>query len=166
MDEIWAAHEATGAQLAITFGRFHTDAEMHGLTTVPGEFHFSLDVRAYDEAVLAGIEAQMHQAIGRIEAQRNVTFELGPRASAAVGPVDAGIRAALTDGARRLGIRSMPLGSPASHDAAAFAAAGVPVAMLFVRNEHGSHNPKEAMEIDDFMAAATVLALWVAEAVG
>lgn len=163
MDEIWTAHEAAGTQIAVTFGRFHTDAEMHGMTTVPGDFHFSLDVRAYDEAVLAGIEAQMHQAIGRIEAERNVTFALGPRASAAVGPVDAGIRTALMQGAGTLGIRAMPLGSPASHDSAAFAAAGVPVAMLFVRNEHGSHNPKEAMEIDDFLAAATVLALWVAE---
>lgn len=166
LDEIWAAHEAAGTPVAVTFGRFHTDAAMHGMTTVPGEFHFSLDVRAYDEAILAGLEMQMHQAIDRIAAERNVTFALGPRASAAVGPVDAGIEAALTRSAERLGIRAMPLGSPASHDAAAFAAAGVPVAMLFVRNEHGSHNPKEAMEIDDFMAAATVLALWVAENAG
>lgn len=166
LDEIWAGHEAAGTQIAITFGRFHTNAEMHGMTTVPGEFQFSLDMRAYDEAILAGLEMQMLEAIGRIEVERNVTFELGQRASAAVGPVDAGIQAALTDGANRLGIPAMPLGSPASHDAAAFAAAGVPVAMLFVRNEHGSHNPKEAMEIDDFMAAATVLALWVAQAVG
>jgi N-carbamoyl-L-amino-acid hydrolase len=166
LDEIWVAHEAEGTQIAVTFGRFHTDAEMHGMTTVPGAFHFSLDVRAYDEAVLAGIEAQMHQAISRIETERNVTFELGQRASAAVGPVDAGIRAALAQGAETLGIRAMPLGSPASHDSAAFAAAGVPVAMLFVRNEHGSHNPKEAMEIDDFMAAATVLTQWVAENAG
>jgi N-carbamoyl-L-amino-acid hydrolase len=66
----------------------------------------------------------------------------------------------------RLGIPAMPLGSPASHDSAAFAAAGVPVAMLFVRNEHGSHNPREAMAIDDFMAAATVLAQWVADNAG
>ncbi len=166
LDEIWAAHEAVGTQVAVTFGRFHTNAEMHGMTTVPGDFRFSLDVRAYDEAVLAGIEAQMHRAILRIESERNVTFELGPRASAAVGLVDGVIQAALTKAAGHLGIRSMPLGSPASHDSAAFAAAGVPVAMLFVRNEHGSHNPKEAMEIDDFMAAATVLAVWVAENAG
>jgi N-carbamoyl-L-amino-acid hydrolase len=55
----------------------------------------------------------------------------------------------------------MRLGSPASHDSAAFAAAGVPIAMLFVRNEHGSHNPAEAMEMDDFLAACAVLADWV-----
>ncbi len=166
LDEIWAAHEARGTQIAVTFGRFHTDAAVHGLTTVPGDFHFSLDVRAYDEAVLAEIEAQMHLAIGRIEAERRVTFELGQRAGAAVGPVDAAIAAALAAGADRLGIGAMPLGSPASHDAAAFAAAGVPVAMLFVRNEHGSHNPREAMEIEDFMDAASVLALWVSENAG
>jgi N-carbamoyl-L-amino-acid hydrolase len=29
--------------------------------------------------------------------------------------------------------------------------------MIFVRNENGSHNPREAMTIDDFMAGATLL---------
>jgi N-carbamoyl-L-amino-acid hydrolase len=55
------------------------------------------------------------------------------------------------------------LGSPASHDAAAFAEAGVPMGMLFVRNQNGSHNPEEAMEVDDFLHATSVLALWLAE---
>ena len=166
LDAIWAEHEARGEGMAVTFGRFHTDSDKHGMTTVPGEFRFSLDVRAYDEAVLAGVEARMHAAIARIEAERGVVFELGARASAPVGPDDPGIRTALTQAAERLGIPAMPLGSPASHDSAAFAAAGVPVAMLFVRNEHGSHNPREAMAIDDFMAAATVLAQWVADHAG
>ncbi|MFJ5370345.1 M20/M25/M40 family metallo-hydrolase, partial [Bosea sp. CER48] len=96
---------------------------------------------------------------------RRVTFELGARASAAVGPVDPAIAAGLEAAAARHGIATMPLGSPASHDSAAFAAAGVPIAMLFVRNEHGSHNPLEAMEIDDFLAACTILADWVAREV-
>jgi N-carbamoyl-L-amino-acid hydrolase len=30
--------------------------------------------------------------------------------------------------------------------------------MLFVRNDHGSHNPHEAMSIDDFMLGVRVLA--------
>ena len=29
--------------------------------------------------------------------------------------------------------------------------------MIFVRNDNGSHNPHEAMELDDFMAGATSL---------
>jgi N-carbamoyl-L-amino-acid hydrolase len=111
---------------------------------------------------LERVEAKMLAAIREIETHRRVTFELGTRASAAVGPVDPGIVAGLEAAAGRQGIATMPLGSPASHDSAAFAAAGVPIAMLFVRNEHGSHNPQEAMEIDDFLAACTVLADWIA----
>ena len=41
--------------------------------------------------------------------------------------------------------------SGAGHDAAVFANAGVPSAMVFVRNENGSHNPHEDMDIDDFL---------------
>ncbi len=29
--------------------------------------------------------------------------------------------------------------------------------MIFVRNEHGSHNPHEAMEFDDFFMGTDVL---------
>ena len=36
-----------------------------------------------------------------------------------------------------------------------------PVAMLFVRNENGSHNPDEAMEIDDFLQTVSILTLWL-----
>ena len=48
-------------------------------------------------------------------------------------------------------------GHLSGHDAALFANAGIPAAMIFVRNQHGSHNPEEDMRIDDLMAGATVL---------
>ncbi len=166
LEAIWAEHEAAGIPIAMTFGRFHTDAAKHGMTTVPGVFHFSLDVRAYDAAVLAALEARLPAIVARIEADRRVSFDFGRRAAAAVGLVDPKIRAALTDAAARLDIPAMPLGSPASHDSAAFAAAGVPTAMLFVRNANGSHNPDEQMDIDDFLEACTVLADWVASNAG
>ncbi|MFA9949723.1 M20/M25/M40 family metallo-hydrolase [Dentiradicibacter hellwigii] len=47
--------------------------------------------------------------------------------------------------------------SGAGHDSAMFANAGIPSAMLFVRNQHGSHNPEEAMDLDDFMLGAAAL---------
>ena len=50
-----------------------------------------------------------------------------------------------------------PIPSGAGHDAAVFAQVGVPSAMIFVRNEHGSHNPKEAMAMDDFLCGAELL---------
>lgn len=37
--------------------------------------------------------------------------------------------------------------------------------MLFVRNEHGSHNPHEAMEIDDLLAGIAVMRSAIREAV-
>ena len=43
--------------------------------------------------------------------------------------------------------------------------AGVPSAMVFVRNENGSHNPKEAMNLDDFVAGIAVMRAAIEEAV-
>ena len=55
----------------------------------------------------------------------------------------------------------MPSG--AGHDAAAFAGAKVPSAMIFVRNENGSHNPHEAMEIADLDRAIRLLFRFVTD---
>ncbi len=49
------------------------------------------------------------------------------------------------------------MASGAGHDAAVFARLGIPTAMIFVRNEHGSHNPDEAMAMDDFAVATRAL---------
>jgi N-carbamoyl-L-amino-acid hydrolase len=64
----------------------------------------------------------------------------------------------LADAAAACGIAAAKLHSPGTHDANNFAASGVKTAMLLVRNQNGSHNPHEAMETDDLMAAiATVV---------
>ena len=165
IDKLWEDHESRGIPMAATIGRFHTDPAQHGLTIVPGAFHFSLDVRAYDEAVLAKLDEAVDRIIAGIEQRRGVRFHRGAKARAAVGPVDPTIRTALTEGAAALGIPTIDLGSPASHDAAAFAACGVPMGMIFVRNANGSHNPREAMALDDFLDGTTVLSRWLAETV-
>lgn len=162
LDRLWASHEERGIPMAVTFGRFHTDAAAHGLTTVPGEFSFSLDVRAYDGEILERLEAEMLRTIAQIERDRNVNFALGQRASAPVGPMNADIVANFNRGASELAVAARALPSPASHDAAAFAAAGVPVGMIFVRNQNGSHNPNEAMELDDFLEGTTLMTWWLA----
>jgi N-carbamoyl-L-amino-acid hydrolase len=51
----------------------------------------------------------------------------------------------------------MRLPSGAGHDAAVFAHAGIPTAMLFIRNAFGSHNPREDMRLADFGLALRVL---------
>jgi di/tripeptidase len=62
-----------------------------------------------------------------------------------------------------LGIRHRAMASGGGHDAAAFVQAGIPAGMIFVRNQNGSHNPHEAMRMDDFAAACAVVTRWAAE---
>ncbi|MFL5285780.1 MAG: hydantoinase/carbamoylase family amidase [Rhodopila sp.] len=163
LDSLWEEHEARGVPMACTLGRFHTDPAQHGLTIVPGRFHFSLDVRAYDPVVLAELEAKVACIVAGIEQRRGVRFHLGSKAQAAVGPVDPAIKLGLDRAARTQGIATLEIGSPASHDAAAFAAAGVPIGMIFVRNANGSHNPHEAMAIEDFLDGTAVMTQWIAD---
>ena len=64
--------------------------------------------------------------------------------------------------AQDLGLPAMELASGAGHDSAVFTEFGVPSAMIFIRNAHGSHNPAEAMELADFAAATRLLASFLA----
>ena len=50
---------------------------------------------------------------------------------------------------------SLPSG--AGHDAAIFANSGIKTGMIFVRNDKGSHNPDETMEIKDFITGLSIL---------
>jgi N-carbamoyl-L-amino-acid hydrolase len=166
LDDIWRLSDTAGRPMAFTIGRFHTDPREHALTKVAGELTLSLDVRAYSAAHLAELESQLFDLAKAIASQRGVRFVFGERASAEVAASDPQLVGKLTECAAALGIATMPLASPASHDTATFTVAGVPSAMLFVRNANGSHNPREAMEIDDFLDGACVLTAWlVGEAV-
>ncbi len=162
LDQIWQAADAQRLPMAFTIGRFATDAREHALTKVAGLMTLSLDVRAYDRAHLTSLEANVIALAKGIEAKRGVRIDLGKRASAEVAPSNSKLLADLTSAASALQIPTMPLASPASHDTATFTVAGVPSCMLFVRNANGSHNPYEAMEIDDFLDAASVLSAWLA----
>jgi N-carbamoyl-L-amino-acid hydrolase len=163
LDALWQEWEAAGRPMAFTIGQFATDPALHALTKVPGELRFTLDVRTYEPELLADLEDRTRAIVQSIEQRRGVRFDLGATAHAAVGRMDPAIRDRFEAIAAALAIPTRRLGSPASHDAAAFAAAGVPTAMLFVRNANGSHNPDEAMTIDDFLAATAILTGWLAD---
>ncbi len=164
MDALWSDWEDAGKPMACTIGQFSTDPELHAMTKVPGELRFTLDVRAYNSAHLEELESKTLAIIRSIEERRGVRFELGNTARAAVGEMVPAICDSFEAIARGLAIPVRRLGSPASHDSAAFAAAGVPTAMIFVRNANGSHNPAEAMTIDDFLQATAIMTAWIADA--
>jgi N-carbamoyl-L-amino-acid hydrolase len=67
----------------------------------------------------------------------------------------------LVAAAKMQGLPDETVPSGAGHDASIFANAGVPTGMVFVRNENGSHNPDEAMDINDFMAGVSILKQFV-----
>jgi N-carbamoyl-L-amino-acid hydrolase len=161
LDTIWAEWDAAGRGMAYTTGEFHTDPSRHGMTKVAGEFHFSLDVRAYEEQDVRELEVAFLRMVAEIETRRGVRFELGRRTTVEVAKADPALFAGLEESAARLAIPTMHLPSPASHDAAAFCAAGIPFGMVFIRNPNGSHHPNEEMPIRDFSLATAVLAEWL-----
>jgi len=162
LDELWVENEASGKDFAFTVGKFFTDSEWHAMTKIAGEVNFSLDMRSLDREILEVAVKRVLKLTENIAGRRGLNFELGQFTEAAPGRMDPKLMTDMSEGAATLGIPSMKLASGASHDAAAFAAAGVPTQMLFIRNANGSHNPDEAMEIEDFMEATRLLAWWLA----
>tara|TARA_Y100000588_G_C14246924_1_gene921827 strand:+ start:409 stop:1722 length:1314 start_codon:yes stop_codon:yes gene_type:complete len=161
LDAIWDDCEKNGKDFAFTVGKLFTDTEWHAMTKIPGAVEFSLDMRSLDGDFIEAMTERVYEIAASIEKRRGVKFELGKFTKAEPGPMDNEIKSAMRLGANSLGIPHMEIASGASHDAAAFAAAGVPTQMLFVRNANGSHNPDEAMEISDFMEATRLLAWWL-----
>lgn len=157
MDAHWAALEAAGADLVYTTGILSTDPEHHAPTKIPGHLRFSLDIRSEDAALLASIDAWLAEQATRIGEERGVRFDFGPCTDAKPALMDPKLRQILKSAASREGIPAMEMASGAGHDCATFASLGIPSAMLFLRNRNGSHNPDEAMEIEDFGAGLTVL---------
>ncbi len=165
LDEEWARMEAAGQRLVCTFCVMGT-TEAAGFTKIPGETRFQLDLRSVDPADLDRMVEAAHGLIRDIEARRGVTFELGTETGSTAERMDPGLQDGLARAAAAAGVPAMRMPSGGGHDAAAFAEAGVPSAMLFVRNQNGSHNPHEAMRMADFEQACAVLTRWAADAVG
>ena len=161
LDRIWDDCENEGKDFAFTVGKFFTDKEWHAMTKISGAVEFSLDMRSLDGDFIESMTKRVCEEALKIEQKRGVQFNLGDFTRAAPGPMDEHIKTRMLSGADNLGIPYMEIASGASHDAAAFAAAGVPTQMLFIRNANGSHNPDEAMEISDFMEVTRLLAWWL-----
>lgn len=159
----WDALERDGHEATITFGRVESDPSQHGGSRVLGELRFTLDVRSADAAVLERIEARLQALFAEVGTRRGVTFEAGPRFTWDPATMSPALIAGLDRAAQDMQMRVPHVPSGAGHDAATFAGAGVPTAMLFVRNENGSHNPHEAMDIADLDQAIRLLFRFVTD---
>ncbi len=162
LDNHWAALEAQGHNLVVTFCVMGTTAEA-GFTKIAGEAQFQLDVRSVNPASVDALYAEMHRLIPLIEARRGVRFDLGAEAGSQAALADQSVQDGVARAAQALGVPYLSMASGAGHDAAAFAQAGIPAGMIFVRNQNGSHNPHEAMRMEDFAAATAVMQRWAAD---
>ena len=162
LDDTWSDCERLGKDFAFTVGKLSTDAAQHAMSKIAGAVDFTLDMRSVDGLVLTEMEDRVREMADDIGHRRSVEFDLGDFIRVEPGVLSPRMREELSEASATLGVRTMEIASGASHDAAAFAAAGVPSAMLFIRNANGSHNPHEAMALSDFTTAARVLARWLA----
>lgn len=153
LETVWVREEQAGADLVFTAGELYTDPAMHGPSKIAGETHFVVDLRSVSDATMELVAAEARQAATRLGNKYNVAFDLGATSDSPPAVMDARLRQ------RLMSLLETPFEMPsgAGHDAAVFAKLGIPTAMIFVRNDCGSHNPDEAMEIADFAVGTDAL---------
>lgn len=160
MTALAANKQARLAGQRATFGR--VAVEPNGTNAVPSLVTAWLDARASSEAGLTemveAIERQGDDRAGRDGTSLTVTAE---SVSGSVG-FDAGLAARLA------GLGDWPvIPTQAGHDAGILSDAGIPTAMVFVRNPTGiSHSPDEHAETADCLAGVEALADVLAELTG
>lgn len=165
LNERWEEFESEGCDLSLTFGRVFTDPEQADFSKVPGRVDFCIDVRSFEPDTLVRFEKVLKTEIAKAEQRTGTRFELGTRTASTPAPMDTALQTLLLDSARTLRIPARAMPSGAGHDAATFALQGVPTAMIFIRNENGSHNPDEKMEMADFAAGTRILGVALAHPV-
>jgi len=136
---------ATEAGALATVGKVRVDP--NGVNAIPSRVTAWLDVRAQDEARVRTVLAFLADWAPCEESWTSATWldaDLADDVRAALGTV---------------GLDAPTLGTGAGHDAGILAAAGVPTAMLFVRNPTGvSHAPAEHAEEADCLRGIEALA--------
>lgn len=166
LDEHWRVLQEQGLDLVVTFGIVGTSAAEHAISRIPGEAAFSFEVRSQSRDTLEAFYHLMRTEARAIERARKVEFVFDRRLDSAPARMDEALVKRLLALSGRLGLPVETVPSGAGHDAAIFANEGVPSAMIFIRNDKGSHNPEERMDMADFHAGAELLHLALCEATG
>ena len=160
------AHTALGADAAArasdsraTFGRL--EVEPNGTNAVPSTVRAWLDARAADEATLTALVDEISRSASAAASGNGTTVELTVESTTPLLSFDVPLRDAVAASVARVaggsGVPILP--TAAGHDAGILTDAGVPAAMLFVRNPTGiSHSPVEHAEPADCHAGVAALA--------
>lgn len=156
MEAHWQEWLDKGEDLVFTVGVIRTAATA-AISVIPGEVSFTVDMRSLSADTAERFHQLLLAEAAQLEKDRGVRFDFDKALYTAPGAVDAALSDRLADAAEKAEIPCMRLPSGAGHDSAVIGAAGIPVAMIFVANQNGSHNPYEEMELPDFMIGCELL---------
>lgn len=157
LDSHWRTLLERGHDLVMTSGIVATDPRVHAIARIPDSVRFAFELRSQSAETLESAYSLFRAECEAVGRERGLSFRLDQKVVSAGALMDPDWVERLTQAAGRVGVASEPIPSGAGHDAAVFANAGVPSAMVFVRNQNGSHNPREAMDIADLIAGIDVM---------
>lgn len=156
MYEAWTAWLAQGHDLVYTNGVIKTP-DSQRFNIIAGEVTFSMDIRTLSVKTRDAFYALFLDECRKIEAEHGVKFEFDPVFYIEPSVSDSGLVEHLVKSAEKADVPAIKMPSGAGHDAGDVGLAGVPMAMVFVANQNGSHNWQEAMKMEDFLAGVKVL---------
>ena len=159
IDRAWDRWLVNGEDLVFTVGVLKM-ASSAAISVIPGEVTFSVDIRSLSADTVRRFHDLMQKYGEEVAAERGVKIEYDPALLTAPSGVDSQLSDRLESSAKAEGIPCIRLASGAGHDSAVLGNNGIPVAMIFVANQLGSHNPHEAMKMEDFMQGTDIL--WAA----
>ena len=157
MNEFWKKELKNKKDLTVTFGEFFTDKEEHSFAKSSGLVNFCLDVRSNSKVTLTKTKKILLKKIKEIENITKTKFNLGQKTSSEPAIMNKKLIKKFELSAKETKIKSLIMASGAGHDASTFANKNIPSIMLFIRNQHGSHNPKENMSTSHFIEVLKVL---------
>ena len=155
VDRAWDRWLIQGEDLVFTVGVLKM-ASSAAISVIPGEVTFSVDIRSLSADTVKRFHDLMQKYGEEVASERGVKIEYDPALVTAPSGVDAALSDRLETSAKAEGIPCMRLASGAGHDSAVLGNNGIPVAMIFVANQLGSHNPHEAMKMEDFMQGTDI----------
>jgi len=157
LDEHWRVLLERGLDIVVTSGIVETNSTVHSMTRIPEEVSFSIEIRSQSVDALESFYHLMQTECNSIQKERKVEFRFDRRLFTAPARMSEIWIKRLQEICGHLNLPKETIPSGAGHDAAVFANAGIPTAMIFVRNDKGSHNPEETMAMDDFMKGTEIL---------
>lgn len=155
-EEQWQRYLDAGKDLVFTVGVLNTSPSA-AIAVIPGQTAFSVDIRSLDDETCREFHEMLLGIAAEEEARRGVKFEFDSVIGSPAGRVNEALSDLVFKAAQDAGVPCVRIPSGAGHDTAVLSRAGIASAMIFIANQHGSHNPHEAMEMKDLMLGTYVL---------